>query len=55
VDLELVGIENDIVEAVVFVDLDVDCNSTLSPELPTEFEIVKGDGVVRRLDPVICC
>jgi hypothetical protein len=54
VNLELVGIENDVVEAVVFVDLDIDRNGTLVPELSTEFEIVEGKGVVRWLDPMIC-
>jgi hypothetical protein len=51
VDLELVGVENKVGEAIVLVDLGVDGDGTLVPELSAKLDVVEGDGVVRWLGP----
>jgi hypothetical protein len=51
-NLELVRVENKVTEAIVLVDLGVDCDGALVTKLAAKFEVVKGNGVVRRFDPV---
>ena len=51
-NLELVGVENEVIEAIVLSDLGVDCNSSLVGELAAELEIVEGNGVVGRFGPI---
>ena len=52
VDLELMGIENQVTEAIVLGDLGFNRDCALVRELAAELEIVEGDVVVRRLRPV---
>lgn len=51
-DLELVGIEDDVVPALLVTDIEINCNYSLILEASAEFDIVKGEEVVRRLSPV---
>lgn len=53
-NLELVGIENEVTEAIVLGDFCSDGDGALVGELAAEFEIVEGDGVVGRLRPDVC-
>lgn len=48
--LELERVEHDLFGA--FLDVEIDCNSALIAPLPSKLEVVDGDGVVGRLDPV---
>lgn len=53
VDLELMRIEGDVIESIAFGDVRRDGDSSLVGELAAELEVVKGDSVVRGLDPVM--
>jgi len=55
VNLELVGVENEVSEAIVLGDLGVDCNSSLVAELAAELEIVEGNRIVGRFGPIEAC
>jgi len=55
VNLELVGIEDKVVEAIVLVYLGVDCEAAVVAELAAELDVVEGDGVVCWLDPSDFC
>jgi hypothetical protein len=51
VNLELVGVEDKVVEAILLVYLGVDREAALVAELVAELNVVKGDGIVCWLDP----
>lgn len=51
VELELVRIENQVVEAILFVDVGRDCNSALVGEAASELDVVNGHMVVRGFGP----
>jgi hypothetical protein len=53
VDLELVGVEDQVGEAIVLVDLGVDGNGALVAKLSAKLNVVEGDGIVRWLSPVV--
>jgi len=44
-------IENNVVEAIILLDVGVNCDSALVAEAAAELEVVEGNGVVRGLDP----
>lgn len=54
-DLELVRIEDEVVEAITFVDLGGDGYGTLEAELAAELEVVEREAVVCRLRPIRSC
>jgi hypothetical protein len=51
VDLELMGIEYEVAEAITLVNLGVDCDGSLVTKLATELEVMEGNGVMCGFDP----
>jgi hypothetical protein len=52
VNLELMGIENEVTEPIVLVDFGGDYNRALVTELAAEFDVVEGERIVRGFCPV---
>jgi hypothetical protein len=52
INLELVGIEDQVGKAIVLCNLGVDGDSSLVGKLSAKLDIVEGDGVVGRLGPI---
>lgn len=53
-NLELVGIEDEVVEAIAVVDLGGNGYGTLEAEFAAKFKIVEREAVVRGFDPASC-
>jgi hypothetical protein len=53
VDLELMGVKNEVIEAIVLVDLCGDGNSAFVAKLAAELDVVEGERIVRGLCPVM--
>jgi hypothetical protein len=44
-------VQNDVIEPIILLNGCVDCDSALVTKAATKLEVVKGDSVVRGLDP----
>jgi len=53
VDLELVGIEDEVVPTLIVLDVQGDGNGALVAEFPAEFDVMNGEFVVGGFRPVL--
>lgn len=54
-NLELVGVEDKLAEAIILGDFGIDGDGSFVTKAPTELEIVERNGVMRWFDPVEVC